>query len=723
MTGILRHGTKLVALAIGTALLVPIGTALLVPIGTALLVPPAAQRPLPVRAAAATSPVLGGWAAGTPGTFRIASGDPGAAVAEAPRRRVMILQTDQSSMIPAIKRANPQTVVLAYKDLSSARDYDPSGVATGVGWTQAQAHPDWFATDGGGQRVQWKAWPGCWQMNVGNPGYQATWAANVTADLRTRGFDGAFMDNALTAARAYNDPPATQYPTDAAMRGAVRSLLAVAGPALRDAGLLAIANIDGSRIAPGLWGDWINLLDGAMEEHFANWNPTAGGPFLSDWGPDGWRAVVDELGTAAAKNKIVLAMVGGAPGDREAMRYGLASYLLANDGRSVVAPPEHAGAPWYPEFDWDLGAPLGAYHGVPGHPSVYQRNFTGGTVIVNASLSAQRIDLAAPALDYDGNPTTAVSLGATRAAILRSPASVATRIPYTRIAGATAIGTSVATSQRTVAAGTATAVAIARVDSFADALAGAPLAGTGGGAVLLTRAGDADPSVVQEAKRALAPGGTIYLLGGTAALAPAVENAFLTAGLRTVRLAGPDRYGTAVEVARRLGATSSTPVMVVSGVSFPDAIVSGPAAVQAKAPILLVTRDSVPGATAAWLSATAPGSVIVVGGTAAVSDAVAAGVGATERVGGADRYATAVRVAQRFFPSPDVIAIATGTGFADALSAAPSTGRGGTPLLLTGTTPTSATTEYIRSLSGLDSGLVFGGTAAVSASTLGALFG
>lgn len=80
--------------------------------------------------------------------------------------------------------------------------------------------------------------------------------------------------------------------------------------------------------------------------------------------------------------------------------------------------------------------------------------------------------------------------------------------------------------------------------------------------------------------------------------------------------------------------------------------------------------------------------VVVLGGQAAVSDAVVGALGAlvpgvVTRVQGPDRYATAVEVSRRgFAPGVTVAYVATGTNFPDALAGAAAAGRDGGPVLL-----------------------------------------
>lgn len=95
----------------------------------------------------------------------------------------------------------------------------------------------------------------------------------------------------------------------------------------------------------------------------------------------------------------------------------------------------------------------------------------------------------------------------------------------------------------------------------------------------------------------------------------------------------------------------------------------------------------------------------------------------TERLFGANRYETAVEISQSAFADgePDTVFIATGTVFADALSAAPAAAAEGAPLLLTLPTslPTVVATELVRlSPSRV---VIVGGPGAVSASVAAAI--
>lgn len=137
------------------------------------------------------------------------------------------------------------------------------------------------------------------------------------------------------------------------------------------------------------------------------------------------------------------------------------------------------------------------------------------------------------------------------------------------------------------------------------------------------------------------------------------------------RVAGPSRYETAIQVADLLHPDGADTAVVASGTSYADALVAGVAADALDAPLLLASDDFVP--TDA-IRALGVEDVLLVGGTAALSGSVAHRLAATgvgvERIAGANRYETAVALADRAMPSSTTLLQASGESFASALVAA-----------------------------------------------------
>jgi putative cell wall-binding protein len=187
------------------------------------------------------------------------------------------------------------------------------------------------------------------------------------------------------------------------------------------------------------------------------------------------------------------------------------------------------------------------------------------------------------------------------------------------------------------------------------------------------------------------------------------------------RLAGTDRFATAVAVSQSRFSGPIDTVFVATGTAFPDALAGGPAAARRKAPLLLVERDRIPDATRAELDRLAPAHVVVLGGAASVSDGVVSqlrplATSDVTRLYGDDRFATAAAVSSATFPTPGVPAayVANGDTFPDALAGGPAAGAAGGPVLLThrDSLPQATIGELQRVKPGAI--VVLGGTAAVS---------
>jgi spore germination protein YaaH/putative cell wall-binding protein len=195
-----------------------------------------------------------------------------------------------------------------------------------------------------------------------------------------------------------------------------------------------------------------------------------------------------------------------------------------------------------------------------------------------------------------------------------------------------------------------------------------------------------------------------------------------------VRLAGADRYATAAAVSRSSFAAGVPVAYIATGTSYPDALAGGPAAARAGGPMLLTTRNELPAATVTELARLRPSKIVILGGTSAVSAAVASRLatyatsGSVVRLAGADRYATAARVsAASFAPGVPVVYVSTGTSFPDALAGGVAAGRQGGPVLLVARSSLpGATRAELQRLKPARI-VVLGGTSAVSDGVLAAL--
>lgn len=161
--------------------------------------------------------------------------------------------------------------------------------------------------------------------------------------------------------------------------------------------------------------------------------------------------------------------------------------------------------------------------------------------------------------------------------------------------------------------------------NFPDALAGGAAAAAQRGPVLLTR-GDRLPAATAAELGRLKPN-WIVVLGSGGVVSESVLNTLRAYSSTVTRLAGPDRYATAVAVSRSLAPNGSRTVYIATGTNFPDGLSGDPVAGLRGAPLLLVPSNQLPAVVAAELQRLNPSTVIVLGSAGVVSDALRSAIG------------------------------------------------------------------------------------------------
>lgn len=263
-----------------------------------------------------------------------------------------------------------------------------------------------------------------------------------------------------------------------------------------------------------------------------------------------------------------------------------------------------------------------------------------------------------------------------------------------RTGGEDRIDTALAIFTQNRAVFTSDTIVLAQSNGFADALTATPLATALKAPILTTGPDGLDPRVLAVLKEQGIR--NVVIVGGEGALSAGTAAALVAAGMSTERIAGADRYETALKVADKImavtGATS-VPVFVASGERFPDAMAAGAAAARVGG-IVLLAPDKAHPATTAFLQSGKAKEVIAVGGPAGHAlDGVEVPYVA---VVGKDRYDTAAQLAQRYFPTPSSVVLASGEGYADGMTGGPLAALTGAPLQLTGSAQfASAVQRYL----------------------------
>lgn len=191
-------------------------------------------------------------------------------------------------------------------------------------------------------------------------------------------------------------------------------------------------------------------------------------------------------------------------------------------------------------------------------------------------------------------------------------------------------------------------------------------------------------------------------------------------GVEVDRVGGTGRIETAINVSKEFFDASTDVVYVANALNFPDALSAVPAAASVGAPLLLVEPPVLSQATIDELNRLTPSKIVVVGGEGVISPALFAEleeIAPTERHDGNDRYETSRAITTEAFPSAPTVYLATGRGFADALSASSVAAAEGAPIVLIdggASTLDTAMRALLTSL-GTTEVVIAGGTGVVSA--------
>lgn len=271
-------------------------------------------------------------------------------------------------------------------------------------------------------------------------------------------------------------------------------------------------------------------------------------------------------------------------------------------------------------------------------------------------------------------------------------------------------------------------VVLASGRGFADALSAGVLAYGMNVPILLVEKDPADSASAPALSYITAhmpPGGTVWMVGGTAVIDNNFAAELQGMGYNTKRIGGYDQYETSALVAQAANVAKGTPVVIASGENFPDALSFASIAANRGWPVLLVPHNQLPAQTADCLARQQPGKVYIAGGTAAIGTPVESairqgllGTSAIQRFGGYDQYDTAALILAAFTPSPAKLFVASGNHYPDALAGSVLAAQSGSPIMLVNSLQAAAPQAMRTYLSQLQPGTgvtVLGGEKVVPA--------
>lgn len=344
------------------------------------------------------------------------------------RYEVVVLNATETAAMRRLHKLNPKIKVLVYKDLSSTRNYrgavygdtDAIRLPSGIGYNAAQReHPEWFALDNAGKRIEWQGYPKHWQMTVWDPAYQQAWATAVTNEVTKEGWDGILADNDFNSLSHYSPAllagTTTAEQTDRKLRDGLDAFLTVAGTALQSAGKMFVPNVSETHLLPGRWTGH-SRFDGAMEENFGFRDDRGSGELLTFQGNE-WK----ELRAQAALGESWLLLVTRVKDERQE-RAGYASAALLAGPYTCWMPARSAtyvDPEWSPLQDAGLGEAVDAATRQPS--GVWTRQYTGGWVALNPTAKAVRIAAPAGLVDLEGAVVSEVELAPADGVVLVKP--------------------------------------------------------------------------------------------------------------------------------------------------------------------------------------------------------------------------------------------------------------------------------------------------------------
>lgn len=291
-----------------------------------------------------------------------------------------------------------------------------------------------------------------------------------------------------------------------------------------------------------------------------------------------------------------------------------------------------------------------------------------------------------------------------------------------RLSGDTRVDTALAIAKAAYA-GKVSNVILTTEENYPDALAGSVLAYKLNAPILLTGSSDKEQQkVLDYMKEKLEGSGTVYILGGTGAVGEDLEKKIASSGFsKIIRISGSDRYETDGKFADMLQVKSGTPVILVSGENYPDALSISSIAAVKQYPILLVKGNEIPDSIKDKIAAIKPEKIYIIGLNSAVSTEVeneAAKIAGLDknnvvRIGGANRFETSLKTAKYFNLSSSSVCIATGSDFPDALAGSVYAAKNNEVIMLTDSKLSEDETTYLKDkkLTGVT---IFGGEGAVN---------
>lgn len=284
-----------------------------------------------------------------------------------------------------------------------------------------------------------------------------------------------------------------------------------------------------------------------------------------------------------------------------------------------------------------------------------------------------------------------------------------------RISGVDREQTAIEVSKKMFKDGT-NKVVLANKNNYSDVLTAAPFAKANNASLLYISSNSISKEVMSEIARLKAK--EITIIGGEKSVNEGLKKEVEKRNFKVERLSGTDRYKTSAQIASKLITDKTTTLEIASGENYADALSLNNAAEKDKAPILLVRVNAIDKSVEDVIKSSKASLINIAGREKSVSENTKANIkkiskATINRIGGANRYETSILLA-KYSGAKEVVVVASGENFADALVAAPFSAKQKGAILLTNKDKLGQNAEQFIKDTKFNKSYVIGGEKSVS---------
>lgn len=258
----------------------------------------------------------------------------------------------------------------------------------------SQNHPDWFLLDRNGRRITVTSGGKYYRMDPDNAGWRNFFLTRVLASQEQLGWNALFLDDVEGGFGKFFDGKPAKYPDELSYQNAVQGFLQYLYVNYSQKyGRPVYGNIV-ARASDPVWFNYLQYLDGAMQERFAvDWNETS---YVSAYQ---WAKDMSMMEQTQANGKYVILVAPGYQNDLNRENFAFASYLLISHGKAAFrySTDDAYRDVWlYDNYKVNLGSPLNSRYTVG---SIWRRDFTNGYVAVDPNNHTALIAVVPPDSD------------------------------------------------------------------------------------------------------------------------------------------------------------------------------------------------------------------------------------------------------------------------------------------------------------------------------------